>query len=89
MLIPEKLEIALTKPPTLSPKIAESTVVISELLDEPPNKLPRIPLEAAPVIAFNTPGLSALFAIPPTTAGNSALIALEIPDSLSPNCVAA
>ena len=68
----------------MSPKIAESTVLTKELLDESPNRFPNSPLLAAPVMASKTPGLSALFAKPPTTAGKRPLIALEIPDSLSP-----
>lgn len=69
----------------MSPKIEESRVVIRELLEEPPNKFPKSPLEAAPVIESKTPGLSALSAKPPKTAGSKPPIAFVTPDSLSPS----
>jgi hypothetical protein len=77
LLIPAKLAMEFTNPPTLSPKIEDNKLEMIELLEDPPNKFPKIPLDEAFVIASTTPGLSALLANPPTTAGNKPPIALK------------
>ena len=69
-----------------SPKIKLRILEITESLPSKfPKRLDKTPEVAASFTVLNNSDCALLFTNPPTTAGNNAEIAFEIPDSLSPN----